>query len=595
MYNVSDFYLDAINKEFTEWRIKVNVKLNKDSETLLVLNGDEDFLSETVKLSSQATSSNTFTIGGVCSSELNISLSSEGIYKLKQLNLLRKYVCFDVNVWILTDDENQNKDDFTFNIDGSENKTGKVHIGYFYIYTVKNSDYKCDLKLYDAMLAFAKDISTKDQINLQQGFRTIYEWLNLFCKSCSDDTFKLGVASGLSLRIANNDETFTIDRDQSMDSYRNAIGYLTVLAGGFAVINRDGLLDIISFNNDNVYHFSHKKIMSYELSEEEYLIDSIKTTVAGFDYDSKTTEYVNENNTITIYLNENKYLRGRQPTDSEELSQIVKDEVDNITSHISGLRFLGGNIEVVGHPELDLGDCISFTKYYLSNVSSTPIEALYENFLICGINWDFQGYSSLKCNEYGDQSSENSSKLSSSFKRSNSGGGGKDGVINSIERLVGLKRITISKYFDQKLFDAYFLVNADIGAQFTVTVTGEVIKEGDIYFRFIYDVEEYFYKPKYYCRLGYKTFSLTCYLDPINIDYQHRLQVYIISNGAIIDVRDYDYQLIVMANGIVGADPSWTGRYDLSDSVQSFDMDNIIVLEGFEDELSHELNDDTSE
>ena len=68
MYTVNQKYIDKINsdspKDFT---FKLNVKLNKDANTLLTLTPD-DVESESLKLSRQATSNSYFTLGGVCSS-----------------------------------------------------------------------------------------------------------------------------------------------------------------------------------------------------------------------------------------------------------------------------------------------------------------------------------------------------------------------------------------------------------------------------------------------------------------------------------------------------------------------------------------------
>ena len=79
-----------------------------------------------------------------------------------------------------------------------------------------------------------------------------------------------------------------------MDSYRNALGYLSILAGGFVVINRDGELDIVNYNNTVVASIGENRVYDYSMSEVEYEINEISTSVAGFDYTVKNKTSASE-------------------------------------------------------------------------------------------------------------------------------------------------------------------------------------------------------------------------------------------------------------------------------------------------------------
>lgn len=588
MYPVSQFYLEAIAQRATAWHLKVEVKKSRQGPSLITLSG-ADLLIDSTSFSRKATSGRSFSVGGVCSTEVGLTLSSIGVYKLKKLDLLHKGICFDITVWLRTEDPNQSQDDYTVNQDGTENQTGKVHMGYYYIYSVESSIYQCKVTLYDSMIAFAVDITTQDQINLQQGFRTIEGWLERFCESCSTEDYILGVAPGLSRRIANAEATFTIDRDQTMDSYRNAIGYLSVLAGGFAVINREGLLDIVSYSQTPAYEFEHEKVMEYSTAEDTYIIGAIKTTIAGFNYESRTSELVGRE-VVPIYLNENVFLRGRQPQDAENLSEDVKTQVDAITAHITGIKFRGGSITVSGHPELDVGDCISFPAIYVdkSPEDKGVLSDVYDYFIICEHDYDFHGYSTLVCDELGDPSSEESSKLSSSFKSSGGGSGG-GGVTNSVEYILGYETLQLERGFREQMFNALFLLQANIGATFTITLNGYVEEPGDIHFEFVYDNVSVYTPFKVTLLPGWWGDSYTFFLTPIPQDLQHNLIVFIASDGAKFSISAGNYQLIVNGSGVQGKQEDWTGRFDIEDRVTKIKLRPLILLNDVEDEVSQVL------
>ena len=267
MYSVNQKYIDKISSDDTkDFTFKLNVKLNKDATTLLTLTPD-DVESDSLKLSRQATSNSYFTLGGVCSSKLTMALTSSGVDRLLDAGLLRKDICFEYNEWLKVDDINQSDSDYSINTDGSENLTGKVKNGYFYVSNVENSDYSCNLELYDSMLAFSTDISYNDGIILTQGYRSILDLFTLFCKSCSTDLYKLTVASDIESRIYNKDVLFSLGNDGSVDSYRNALGYLSILAGGFVIINRNGELDIVNYNNTLVASLDENRVYDYSMSE----------------------------------------------------------------------------------------------------------------------------------------------------------------------------------------------------------------------------------------------------------------------------------------------------------------------------------------
>ena len=586
MYSVHQKYIDKISSDDTkDFTFKLNVKLNKDASTLLTLTPN-DVEADSLKLSRQATSNNYFTLGGVCSSKLTMSLTSTGVDKLLEAGLLRRDICFEYNEWLKVDDTNQSSSDYSINTDGTENITGKVKNGYFYVNKVENSDYSCNLELYDSMLAFSIDISYNDGIILAQGYRSILELLTLFCNSCSTNLYKLTVANDIESRIYNKEVLFSLGNDGSVDSYRNALGYLSILAGGFVVINRDGELDLINYNNTVVASLNENRVYDYSMSEVKYEINEISTSVAGFDYTVKNKTSASET-LIKLFFSENPFLRGIQTADAKELDASVKNCVNNMLQSCQGIKFDGGDFEIDHRPELDLGDCIEFTKAYVDNKTKNILTKSYNNVILCNIESNFNTFDSMSCNKYGLESAYGS-KSSSSFKTSP---GGSSAPVSAYYTQFLTKDISVGEGKEVKLFNSLILLSGGIGAMASFVAVCNITEVGNIQFNIVYDNMAHPIKPRYTLHNdGYFTVSFDVGLDPVEEDMQHSLNIYIKSlDTATLNIAALDAELIINASGVKSSEPKWTGRYELTDEVALISLPNVINVLGFNSVINKEL------
>lgn len=585
MYSVNQKYIDKISSDDTkDFTFKLNVKLNKDASTLLTLTPN-DIEADSLNLSRQATSNSYFTLGGVCSSKLTMSLTSSGVDKLLEAGLLRKDICFEYNEWLKVDDVNQNSSDYSINNDGSENTTGKVKNGYFYVNNVENSDYSCNLELYDSMLAFSIDISYNDGIILTQGYRSISDLFTLFCESCSTDLYKLTVASDIESRIYNKEVLFSLGNDGSVDSYRNALGYLSILAGGFVVINRDGELDLINYNNTGVASIGENRVYDYSMSEVEYEINEISTSVAGFDYTVKNKTSASKS-LIKLFFSEIPFLRGMQTADAKELDNSVKSCIDNMLLSCQGIKFDGGDFEIDHRPELDLGDCIQFTKAYVDNKTKNILTKSYNNVILCNIESSFNTFDSMSCNKY-DLGSAYGSKSSSSFKTSS---GGSSAPVSYYNTQFLTKDISVGEGKEVKLFNSLILLSGGISAMASFIAVCNITGVGNIQFNIVYDNVAHPIKPRYTLHNeGYFTVSFDIGLDPVEEDMQHSLNIYVKSlDTATLNIATLDAELIINASGIKNSESKWIGRYELTDEVAPISLQNVINVLGFNSVINKE-------
>lgn len=583
MYPVSQKYLDQINSNNdNQFTFKLNVKRNRTSETLTTLTPD-DLEGVNPIVEKQATGNSYFTIGGVCSSKMTMNLTSSGINKLKDAGMFHQNACLEYIEWLKVDDIAQDEDDFSLNADGTENETGKVECGYYYISTIKNSDYSCTIELYDAMLAFNIDVSYRDGINLTQGYRTIHEFLDMICKACTTDIYQLDLADDIDDRISNKDVTYTLGIDSDVESYRTTLGYLSILACGFLVINRAGKLDIIKYDNNNVAELDENAVFEYEMSDTEYEIHYISTSVAGFNYVAEVSPDTDKT-FATIFLSENKFLRGIQTADAEELDQKVKDSIDTILEDCKGIKFNGGSITVEHRPELDLGDCISVTKAYVDYTTKALLTKTYENVIICSINSSFGTFDSISCNDY-NLDSAYGNKSSSSFKTSSGGGSSKP--ISTYFAKYLANDLNLEPEAEFQMFNLLILLPSDIGATASIVCVANVTAIGNVEFYIVYDSIELPLKPKYTIHNeGYFTFSFDIGLDPVDGDMQHSLLVYIKSIDTLaLETGATDTEIIINASGVQSIQPSWTGRYEITERVRTIHIDNLVNVFGFEESV----------
>jgi hypothetical protein len=574
MFDVSNEYKTSVSSDEKYWTVKCEVSTNKNGEILTTLDKD-DFIEDTFKISKQSTSKSSFNIGGVGSKYLTLTLTYKGIKKLKAVNKLIKSTCFKVRQWLKVEDNSQSQDDYSLNLDGSENKTGLVEMGYFYIYDISNSDFNCDLKLYDSMLAFDKDINEKDAIELRDGGSNIYDLLNRFCESCSTDVYKLELEPELEERIINNEYLFYTGSDTTLETYRDAIGWLSILAGGFAEINRKGNLDITSYSNESTLTIEHKNVTEYSVDNNLYEVNKISTSIAGFNYTSISKSTTMGVGHAELYLDENPFLRGIQPEDASALDSKITAIIDNIMTKLTNLKFYGGSFEFTSHPEIDLGDCVTIKTLVLNKDTNETEEVKYDNVLICSDDWTFHTYNSIKCLGYIEVTAD--TKKSSSFKTASSGGGTTKDT-NSVIRTVGTKDKNLKANSYVRLIDILFLLSANIESHLSFTGIASIATSGNIEFKITYDNVEYICRPKWtIANAGYFTFSFDLGLSAVDVDMQHSLKIDAVSTGIVATFAQYDYQAIITASGVSTAEATWTGRYELEDEIPTYTLRRGII------------------
>lgn len=414
MKSVSDVFKLSCDNDVIDSDFLVYVSKGKDGSVLCTLD-NTDFIIQTMRLRGSSTSEQTISIGGVCSTEFTMTLTKNGVDKLQSNNSLKKNYCLHVVQWNKVDDENQSSESPIYNIDGSLNTSGRCDLGYYYISKIKNSDYDCEITAYDGMIRFDKVIGANVLKYMKKNKKTISGWLDYFCSKLNNSyfSFSYSVSSG----IVNDSLEVCISDDSELDTYRQALGYISALACGFATFDNDGNLIIQTYNTDiSVESINDKRLYDYDFDSYVSRVTSFSSSVAGFDFSLNYTGDKGSSEEIEIEVSENPFLRGLQEYNSDTLDSSIDTALTNIATSILGVCFYGCDVDVVQRPYLDLGDMIDVQRVVvnddgsLSNISTT-------NIIVCSYDYSFcSSMSVTSSGATGTSTSSSSGKLSSSPK-----------------------------------------------------------------------------------------------------------------------------------------------------------------------------------
>lgn len=367
MKNVTALFKASCNSDVVQSLFKIFVYNKLGGSLYATLEGD-DFFENSLTITSQATSSSSFNIGGVCAGKLTVTLTRAGVSKLKNASALRKGMCWKVVQWNKVADSSQSTKDFSKNTDGTENTSGKCNLGVFYVSAVENNDYSCGITAYDGMLAFDKTVTSANNQYMQQNKKTVAGWVEWICGICvtGNYSFEHGVASGL----PNSGMSFALSDDKTVSTYRDALGYLSIISGGFCTFDENGAFLIKDYSYTPVsLGMSHKRLITGKFDDKVSEITAVYSSVAGFDFERSSTGS-SDKNSVEISISENPFIRGLQPYDKTEMDSSVLTSLNNLADAIIMKEFYGCDCTLSAYPFIDIGDCLSIDRVVVSEDGS---------------------------------------------------------------------------------------------------------------------------------------------------------------------------------------------------------------------------------
>lgn len=419
MKNVSALFKKSCQSDDVQCQVKVKVYDRLQRSIRCILDGN-DFFEESLSIESQATSSDSFNIGGVCSTKFSITLTSKGIATLQENDAFAKNMCWVVTQYNKIDDTDfetpQSIDDFSVDIDGFEIKDAACPLGVFYISSVMNNDYSCDIEGYDGMLAFEKPIPATQLSVLQKEKKTIKDWVNWAVADCVWGRYNFTYE--VEANTVNQDTLFVVSDDTNIATYRDMLWYLSILAGGFCTFDATGVFKIKRYSYYPVeVGLSHKKLIDGKFDGRLSVVTRVVSSVAGFDYERVATDTANKNQ-VELGIAENPFLRGLQPYDQTSLDQSVLSALGNIADSIISKEFYGCDATLANCPYLELGDCVSVRRLVVSP-DGNETDVVETSIIATSLTYSFGGEVELVSNStVGDSPSVSSGDRSSSPKNS---------------------------------------------------------------------------------------------------------------------------------------------------------------------------------
>lgn len=148
---------------------------------------------------------------------------------------------------------------------------------------------------------------------------------------------EISAGCGVPVDVSNIDSSIMISTKPAGYTYREMIGYIASMAGGFACVDRTGTI-VIKWYLDVDYKLDVTRIMSFEKDESNYNLEKLSCNV-----DNSTT--LTSGGGILGVTFDNPFM--------------TQDRLDNIFKRLSGFSYRGASVKTLGDVRLDPWDVIT--------------------------------------------------------------------------------------------------------------------------------------------------------------------------------------------------------------------------------------------
>lgn len=148
---------------------------------------------------------------------------------------------------------------------------------------------------------------------------------------------EISAGCGVPVDVSNIDSSIMISTKPAGYTYREMIGYIASMAGGFACVDRTGTI-VIKWYSDVDYKLDVTRIMSFEKDESNYNLEKLSCNV-----DNSTT--LTSGGGILGVTFDNPFM--------------TQDRLDNIFKMLSGFSYRGASVKTLGDVRLDPWDMIT--------------------------------------------------------------------------------------------------------------------------------------------------------------------------------------------------------------------------------------------
>lgn len=345
MYSVSDAYKSAIQNNSRSFTWSGTIKTTAGRVYAFT---NEDIVKGSGYVSRQCSGSSEIELGSVYAAELGISLF------------------LDVDRYSLEDAEIK----LFFHMNLPDDTVEDVPMGTFYVAEANRKIKTLELKAYDAMLNFEKAYSEAQS----SGYP--YDFLSVMATGCG---VELAQTQEEIEALPNGTELLGVYPDNDIETWRDFLHYLSQALGCFALINREGKLELIQYGNTPVRMINNTHRFSSSFSD----FVTRYTAISSTNRRTNTAEYysLDPDDGLTMNLETNPLLQFG-------LDEVRERILTNILNTVAVINYVPFDSETVGDPALDPGDILTFSG---GQADETKMAA------ITSIEIKINGKCTLKC------------------------------------------------------------------------------------------------------------------------------------------------------------------------------------------------------
>lgn len=205
----------------------------------------------------------------------------------------------------------------------------------------KTTSYEC----YDQMLAFDKRIESRFS-------GTPYNTLTYICGEC-------GVEFGLTAlemnRFVNHSQIVVIDPER-VNTYRDALAYISIMLGGYCIMNRSGKLEVRKFHTSSDMELVKWRRISTTFGGYKTCFCGVKCRFLAEQNFYPYADIDEDVDGIILDLGDIPII--------EDTENVKKTILNNIKSVVLGVEYYPCEIEMVGDPSIEAGDMITTKDRY---------------------------------------------------------------------------------------------------------------------------------------------------------------------------------------------------------------------------------------
>lgn len=487
--------------------------------------GPSDVLAGSVTVTNQCSDSSDYTLGGVYVGQLSMTFLRgfnipAGDWQGKEIEII-----------------------FGLCIDEDADTWEEFPLGHFFVYEANSVAEGIEVKGYDAMVNF-------DKVATWQPVGTLYQVLNKLCQRCN---VALGMTQLEVEALPNGTQNYGLWPENDCTTYRDLLYWIAVTVGGFATINRDGELVLMSF----------KRIMDSVAPTPTLPWDKRCTGARVSDYrtyyrglyltDAKTDE-------VKFYGSLSGgpvYDMGKNPF-IQYGTQTTKDNMANAILGSLQVRLRPFEAQIMSAPIWELGDIISMTGGLATGYESRTVVH----------SWTYSSGQGVKIACFGS----NPALAQASTEDKAASAASRSAAMNGIsyKRYTNANEITVMGA-EEKVCDIYFTAEKETDVEVwhellleTLLVDPSMTVEAVYYLDGVEltrrPIETYTDSADHILTLNY------C----MGVDEgNHRWEVYLTATGGTVTLDAEDAISVLKGQGLVKGD-TWDGVIILADEVPYF-------------------------